>query len=245
MKTALLHFRFRIKQVFREQAYVVSTLIFPALFFLIFALPNATSPERAKFLLGSFSSFAILSVAVLQFGVQFSTELRSQWSQYLRTLPVGKFALVGADIAKGLVMGTFSVLVVLTTVLLSTDLLLSPGEVLGLIGLQLVLAIPFSLFSAGLAFWVKPEAALPIFNLIYILGSFAGGLWLPPEALPEKLKDLSIFLPTRHLGEITWAYLLHRPFPSLAALGLIIFFGFSLGLYFLSLHHRHKTGWRT
>ncbi len=241
MNIVALHFFFRLKQIFREQAYVVSTLIFPALFFLIFALPNATTPERAKLLLGSFSAFAILAVVVLQFGVQLSTEIRSPWNQYLRTLPVSQRKLFSADMLRAFVMGSLSVFVVICTVLVSTDVSLSAADVFGLWILQLILAIPFSVFAAGLAFWIRPEAALPIFNLIYILGSFAGGLWLPPNALPEKIRALSVYLPTRHMGEVTWAFLLNNPFPRVEAALLALFSAFSLIFYLVSWRSYKKS----
>ncbi|NJM09893.1 MAG: hypothetical protein HC883_03100 [Bdellovibrionaceae bacterium] len=65
-------------------------------------------------------------------------------------------------------------------------------------------SIPFALMAATIANWVSAWAALPVFNLIYILSSFAGGLWMPPAALPAKVEAISRYLPTRHLGEIIW-----------------------------------------
>ena len=35
------HLKLRLIQLLKEPGYVVSTLLFPSLFFLIFALPNA------------------------------------------------------------------------------------------------------------------------------------------------------------------------------------------------------------
>ena len=40
--------------------------------------------------------------------------------------------------------------------------------------------------------------------------TFAGGLWKPPEALPEVVQDVSVYLPTRHYGELVWAVLLEK-----------------------------------
>ncbi len=244
LKILCTHFWFRTLQLFREQAYVVSTLIFPALFFLIFALPHATDAVRAKMLLGSFASFGILAVAVLQFGVQLSLELRSNWNLYLRTLPIPASWLLLIDIMRAFVMGSLTVFVVIATVCISTDLSLSMGEILGLLFLELALAIPFSIMSAALAHWVRPQAALPIFNLIYILTSFAGGLWLPPNALPEKIAALSVYLPTRHMGEVVWAFLLEKEFPKTEALYLLIFLILGIGLYWISSRGRRRIGWK-
>ncbi len=198
------HLKIRFVQLFKEPGYVVSTLIFPALFFLIFALPNADTPDKARFLLGSFSVFAVLGVCFFQFGVHHAQELRTGWHRFLHTLPVPRCHLFLTQWFAALVCALLSAAVVYVTIEFSTDLEIEFTRWLQMVGVLILGAAPFALFSAALARWVSPTAALPTFNLIYILSSFAGGLWLPPNALPAKVETFSHYLPTRHLGEILW-----------------------------------------
>lgn len=204
LKILWAHLRIRFVQLFKEPGYVVSTLIFPALFFLIFALPNADTPDKARFLLGSFSVFAVLGVCFFQFGVHQAQELRTGWHKFLHTLPVPRCHLFITQWVAALVCAVLSAAMVYATIALSTELQIEFSRWLKMVGVLILGAAPFALFSAALARLVSPTAALPTFNLIYILSSFAGGLWLPPNALPAKVEALSHYLPTRHLGEILW-----------------------------------------
>ena len=198
------HLQLRLIQLLKEPGYVVSTLVFPALFFLIFALPNADTAPKARFLLGSFSAFAVLGVCFFQFGVQHALEIRSGWFAFVRTLPAREWHRVAAQWLGAWICAFLSALAVYMTIRFSTDLDIELSRWLWLVLVLMVASMPFALFSAALAVFVGGAAALPVFNLIYILSSFAGGLWLPPNALPSKVELVSRYLPTRHLGEVVW-----------------------------------------
>lgn len=224
------HLKIRFVQLFKEPGYVLSTMVFPALFFLIFALPNADTKERANFLLGSFSVFAVLGVCFFQFGVYYAQELRSGWQQFLSTLPAAPGCFFLSQWISAVVCATLSSLVVYITILLSTDATTGVLKWLTMVGVLILGAIPFALFSAAVARWVTPTSALPTFNLLYILSSFAGGLWLPPNALPIKVEKLSRMLPTRHFGEIVWQLSLDQAIDWKYALYLTLFMLLALGL---------------
>jgi ABC-2 type transport system permease protein len=64
----------------------------------------------------------------------------------------------------------------------------------------------FCFMGLALGYWTDEKSSLPIGNLIYLPLSFAGGLWKPPNILPEMLKDISPYLPTRYYGEILWSF---------------------------------------
>ncbi len=242
LKILLAHLKIRFVQLFREPGYVVSTLIFPALFFLIFALPNADTPDRARFLLGSFSVFAVLGVCFFQFGVQQAQELRTGWHRFMRTLPVPRGYLFLTQWLAALVCAILSAAAVYLTIEFSTDLQIEFSRWLLMVGLLVLGAAPFALFSAALARWVSPTSALPTFNLIYILSSFAGGLWLPPNALPKKVEALSQYLPTRHLGELLWKFSLAQDLEWKFALYLLLFAGGSVGLLLLGRSLNRPVG---
>lgn len=198
------HVFLRIRQLAREPGYLASTMIFPALFFLLFALPNADTPDKAKFLMASFTAFAILGVCLFQFGVHQAQELKSGWYSLMRTLPVRGSTLFFSQVFNTLVCGIAASGVVYATVEYSAGAEMSFGRWCGMTVVALIGAVPFALSAAAIANWVSAWAALPVFNLIYILASFAGGLWMPPGGLPAKVERVSQYLPTRHYGEILW-----------------------------------------
>ncbi len=234
MKVFFSHYILGLKIFLRQPAYVVSTLIFPGLFFLFFALPNADTVEKANFLLGSFSIFAVLGVIFFQFGVFVAQDKDSLWMSYQRSLPVSFWTILAA---RGLVAMTFGFLafyLVSAVVFSTTDASIGWEKFIGLNVILFVLCIPFCAFALLLGLTVSANSILPVCNLIYLLSSFAGGLWMPPNALPEAVKPISEWLPTRAFGEVVWSYLV----PARGELGqhypiVLVLFTFIIVAYFI------------
>jgi ABC-2 type transport system permease protein len=63
-------------------------------------------------------------------------------------------------------------------------------------------AVPFALFGIALGYLVPARAALPVANLLFLPLSFLGGLWGGAQHLPDPLRSISRFLPTRQWGEL-------------------------------------------
>ena len=122
MKKLRLHFLVALRSQIREPAYVVSTLVFPSLFFLFFAQPNADTPEKAKALLASFSAYAVLSVMFLDFSVSTARDRQSAWASYVRTLDRSFFISIVAKCLNAMLFSLLAVLLVFATVHASTDI---------------------------------------------------------------------------------------------------------------------------
>src|SRR5262249_38321711 len=86
MRLVFAHARAMTVELFRYPAFSVPTLGFPALFFLLFV--SSWHDRNATVLLASFAGFALLTVALFQFGVGVAAERETPWEQFLRTLPV-------------------------------------------------------------------------------------------------------------------------------------------------------------
>ncbi len=92
------------------------------------------------------------------------------------------------------------------------------------LGLALLLgSVPFGLMGIALGYWTHPRAALPIANLLWVFLAYGGGLWLPPNALPDPVKIVSPYLPTRLYAESTWAVVLDKPWQFETWLGLVAY----------------------
>lgn len=229
----LYFFSLSLKEFLRQPMYVLSSLVFPAMFFWFFGVPNAKDSAGSLLLMGSFASFGVLGVVLFQLAVHISQEQSSPWLTYVKTLPLGTFQFILAKIGASFVLSLFAAGAVVIVALIAT-----PIETLGFPWLTFLLAlllggIPFAILGLLVGFVVKGKAVLPVANLLYLPLSFAGGLWLPPSALPKIIQDLSEFLPTRMYGEIIWAVVFNKEIPAASIKGLIIYSCIFLFLFWL------------
>lgn len=211
MKFLWLHCRYQTLELLRQPAYLLSTVIFPSMFFGFFGIPNATSEQRALVLLGSFSAYAVLGVLLFQFAVSIAQERGSPWSSYLRLLPGPAWANPGSQLLTGLLFAMAAVGGVVLTALLFTPLEITKIRWLPFLSSLILGSFPFGLIGLVIGLTARAQTALPLSNLVYLPLSFAGGLWLPPSALPQLIQDISPALPSRMYGEWVWASLLQTP----------------------------------
>ena len=214
MKKLRLHFLVALRSQIREPAYVVSTLVFPSLFFLFFAQPNADTPEKAKALLASFSAYAVLSVMFLDFSVSTARDRQSAWASYVRTLDRSFFISIVAKCLNAMLFSLLAVLLVFATVHASTDIQLQALQGLKLILVLLIGAPIFGLIGFALGMNLSKSSALPVTNLIYLTMTFAGGLWIPPNGLSTAVQKISPYLPSRAYGEVLWSTVLEQSLDS-------------------------------
>ena len=220
-----LHARWMTLELLRQPTYLVSTLAFPALFYLIFAVPESKERATANFLMASFSGFAVFGVIFLQFGVGLAQERTQSWHQYLKTLPIHPLAFLLARFVSSFIFALMTALVIV-----ALALTLTPAQLNSRAWLEFFLALlgggfAFCFLGIALGFWSNEKTSLPLGNLIYLPLTFAGGLWKPPALLPESIRSVSEYLPTRFYGEILWAVVQGQNVASKYAWGL---FGYAL-----------------
>lgn len=188
----------------RMPAYLMASIGFPAIFFLTFALPEAKDAPSANFLLASFLGFAVMGVMFLQFAHGLAEERSHAWFYYLRSLPIRPTQFYLSRI-----LVAWLVAILTMTTLITVAVIWTPAEMPARSWINLFLwlmggGICFALMGVTLGSWVSERTALPLGNLIYLPLSYAGGLWKPPELLPQAVQDISWYLPTRPFGEILW-----------------------------------------
>ena len=205
MKVLFEHSKCLIIELLRQPTYVVSTITFPALFYVIFALPESKDVYSSNLLLASFSCFAVFGVVFLQFGVSLAQDKNRPWQIYLRTLPLRNIYLL---LARFISVGFFSLFAVAVLVVLAlayTEADLTSKNWFLFVGTLILGGMSFSTMGLCLGYFSSEKSSLPLGNLVYLTLTFAGGLWKPPKLLPSMLKDISEWLPTRHYGELLWS----------------------------------------
>ncbi len=195
-----------LRDLMRTPSFLIPTVLFPTMFFLIFAMTYAhTGSGAANFLVCSYVGFAMIGVTLFQFGVGVAVERGRPWERYLRALPVSVATRFAARVVVALIFGMASAGLVALTARLLTPVSLDAAQ-WGMLALFAVIgAIPFVLIGLAIAYWVAPRGALPVTNVLYLLGLFVGGFWMPPQFLPSIAAAISPFTPTRQYGELLWS----------------------------------------
>lgn len=209
MRLALVHARLQIVELVRFPGFSAGTLAFPALMFVLFALPRAGS--HPEILLASYAAFAVLGVGFFQFGVSGAIERSTPWQAWLRTLPIPPRVRIAARALAALAFAFASVAVVVTIALATTSASLSATRWLRLIFALLAGSLPFVVLGLAIAYWTSPRSALPVANILYMLLAYAGGLWTGPADLPHAVRAISAYTPTRQWGDLLWPAVAGEP----------------------------------
>lgn len=223
MSLVAAHARASLQELGRYPAYVVPTVLFPAMFFVFFG--SSARGYLATLGMCSFAAFAVIGVAFFQFGVGIAVERGSPWETFLRVLPVSAGRRILARLLCGAVFACGSAIVVVATALATTDAALGPIRWLELAAVLVAGVVPFGLLGIALGYWATPKSALPLANVVYLALAYAGGLWVRPAGLPDAVYRLSPFLPTRHLADVLAGVVRGSPWRPLDWLALA---GFSL-----------------
>jgi len=233
---------YAILELVRHPTYVMTTLIFPSMFFWFFGVPNAQDPDSARMLMGSFSAFAVLGVVLFQLTVAISQDRAGHWSLYLRSLPVPSSLFLAAQLVASFCLALFAVGLVVLTAIFNTTLEFSGAQFAEFFFWVMVCGFPFASLGLVLGSLTDPKASVPLANMVYLPLSFAGGLWIPPNALSPGVQTISEYLPTRFYGEVIWAFVNSHELQERWLWGLIaysvLFFGLAVYL------HRRDIGAR-
>lgn len=233
---------YAVLELVRQPTYVVTTLIFPSMFFWFFGVPNAQDPDSARMLMGSFSAFAVLGVVLFQLTVAISQDRAGHWSLYLRSLPVPASIYLAAQLVASFVLAISAVGLVVATAVYNTDLQLTTWQFAQFFFWVIVCGFPFASLGLVLGSLTDPKSSVPVANMVYLPLSFAGGLWMPPNALSPGVQSISEYLPTRYYGEVIWAFVNSQPLQDRWLFGLlaysVLFFGLAIFL------HRRDIGAR-
>jgi len=119
-----------------------------------------------------------------------------------RVSPMPPLAYFAAKVAMAVAVAT---LIVLTLVLVGTvigGVRLPAGQLLSLVAVLVLGALPFSAMGLAFGYLVGPNSAPAILNLVYLPMAFVSGLWIPITQLPSVVQAIAPFLPPYHLAQL-------------------------------------------
>ncbi len=216
-------------KLLRLPAYVIPTLTFPVLFYLLFGVMLAKKGPAAidlgTYLLATYGAFGVIGAALFGFGVGIAIERGQGWLLVKRASPMPAGAYFTAKIAMALVFSAIIVGLLFTLGGTVGGAQLSPARWLGL-GLTLLAgAFPFCAFGLVIGSIAGPNSAPAIVNVIYLPIAFLSGLWVPIQALPKVVQKLAPALPPYHFAQLALKWLgADRGEPVARHLGYLVVF---------------------
>ncbi|GAA2780978.1 ABC transporter permease [Saccharopolyspora taberi] len=200
MTLLLHHARFRFLESIREPVATVSSLLFPALFMVMFSVASSAvrdSAEHATASAGQMAFFALASAFAFNLGIGVAVDRDKPWELYVRALPVGAGAVLGGRLLNAAAIAVLSLVPVALVAGLLTEAHATPPRLVAALPVLLGCGLPFVFLGLAIGHSLPMKAAIPVVQLIMLPGSFLGGLWMPPSAFPAWLDPVSQALPTR------------------------------------------------
>jgi ABC-2 type transport system permease protein len=202
-----LEAKYEFLKLLRLPAYVVPMLAFPLFFYLLFGVamkgggPQGTF-DLSTYLIATYGAFGVMNAALFGFGVGIATERGQGWMLFKRATPMPPLAYFTGKLAMSLLFSCAMVALLFTLGATAGGVRLPVGTWLALAGVQVAGALPFAAFGLALGYWVGPNSAPAVLNLLSLPAAFGSGMWIPIQALPGFMRQAALFLPPYHYAQL-------------------------------------------
>jgi ABC-2 type transport system permease protein len=237
---AELHVSFLI--LARQPGFWVPTLLFPAMLYSFFGAGLAGEGPAAGYAMASFAVYAVLGVGFYQFGVTVAQDRADPFIRWQRLLPGSALAPWVARVIVGMGFSALAMVLVLALGKKLGDVAMADSAAwFRLAAMTLAAALPATLMGTALGSLASARAAVPLANLVFLPLAYLGGLWMPPQLLPEAVGAISVWTPTRAMAELAWAALDGRALPPRYLLLLAGWTATAIAITWLAQTRHHKT----
>lgn len=207
MNLYALEAKYEFLKLWRMPAYAIPSIVFPVMFYGLFGITFGGtrvtgSTTMATYLLATYGTFGVIGAALFGFGVGVAVERGQGWMTLKRATPMPPLAYFFAKLVMAMVFGSMIILLLSAMAVGLGGVRLAPSAWAQLVITLILGAVPFAAIGLALGYFVGPNSAPPIVNLVYLPMSFASGLWIPIEALPGYIRSVAQFLPPYHLGQL-------------------------------------------
>lgn len=195
--------------LWRMPALSATSFLLPILLFAFVGLPNADSPylpgiSLGAYMLASFAAFAVSLTMIMNFGVTVALDRAENVDLLIRSTPLPPLVHLAARGSVALVSALLSVVALFAFALVLGGIELPAMTWLSM-GLWLLIgSVTFVGLGFAIAYLVSPNAAPAVANIVFMVMSFASGLFVPLDQLPDIVADLAPLLPTYHYAQLAW-----------------------------------------
>lgn len=201
-----LEARYEFLKLLRMPAYVIPTLAFPLVFYLLFGVALKQGPASTlhfpTYLIATYGAFGVMNAALFGLGVGLAVERGQGWLLFKRATPMPPLAPYLGKLAMCMLFGAIMVGWLFTLGATAGGVRLSLATWLSLAGVQIVGAVPFAAFGLAIGYWAGPNSAPAVINLISLPAAFGSGMWIPIQMMPGVVRRIAPFLPSYHFAQL-------------------------------------------
>jgi ABC-2 type transport system permease protein len=199
--------KYEIVKNVRIPIYAISTIVFPMMFYVLFAIVLGPSnpvarAESATYALATLGTFGVMGASLFGFGVSLAMERGQGWLQVKRASPMPLAAYFTAKLVSAMAFGAVITLALIAIGTAFGHVRLSFAQAAELICVLVAASIPFGAMGLALGYIAKPNSAPAVVNLLYLPISFCSGLWIPVFMLPHFLQEVARVLPPFHISQL-------------------------------------------
>jgi ABC-2 type transport system permease protein len=192
----------------RTPSFVLPTLLFPLVFYVLFALllPGRWGElDKPLYLLATYGVFGVMGPALFGFGVGVALERQNGWLALKRVSPMPPGAYLFAKLCMSLGFGLAVVLLLSAAALVAGSFNVDPWRWLLLLGVLALGTLPFCALGLWIGTWARGDGAAAIVNLLFLPMAVLSGLWIPLQVFPGWMQESAVIWPAWHLAQVALA----------------------------------------
>jgi ABC-2 type transport system permease protein len=203
LRSYLLEAKYECVRLLRTPSFAVPSLLFPALFYVLFGvLLNKSGGDAARYLLATYGVFGVMGVGLFGFGVTVALEREQGFLIYKRALPMPPGAYLFAKMSMAALFAMMISLLLAALATTAGGVELRASQWLLLFVVNVIGVLPFAALGLYIGSLIGGQGAPAVINILYLPMAFLSGLWLPLKLLPAWIAKLAPVWPSYHHAQI-------------------------------------------
>ena len=234
--------RSEILRYLRSPGFVLPTLLFPTVFYLMFGvLLGHGNGQQARYMLAAYSTFGVMAPGLFGFGVSLALERDGGLLTLKRALPMPPAAYLIGKLVMAMLVAAVIASLLLCLALFVAHVPLTAIQVVRLFALEVAGVVPFCALGLLLGTLIKGQGAPGLVNMIYLPMAFMSGLWFPLSVMPKFLQQIAGLWPSYHLNQLALSAVGMPHAGSGAAHGMVLC-AFAVACLWLAVRRLRRNG---
>jgi ABC-2 type transport system permease protein len=204
----IAYLRLEVMRALRAPAFLGYTIVFPAVFYVLFTtVMNHGKQDAAAYLMTSMALYGAVLAALPGAGARIAVERTRGWTRQLAVSPLrpGAYLLMKVLATSMLTIPVVGSILLLGRLVNHVDLPLTTW--LTLLGTLWAVSAVFIPLAVLIGYSFRDEVAQGVSMVAVFLLAIVGGLWMPVSMFPHWLARIAELTPTYRAAELGWSVL--------------------------------------